>query len=372
MNTRLGRFLLVALATAPLLSSSDASAQACIWGSFDASRINYANGTLVGANHDDLRNLITTKGGIIAAPTVSLTTTYLSGVDVFYTSMLSTTTGALSAAEQTALIGWISTGGTLIVSAEVYPLAAYDTFSAPFGVTNYVSLSTTGTAAPTTFHAITQSVNTYKYYTNSTFSYGSDAQLLCDDGNGNALMVVLEPATGFFSGGRVLVVGDHNMFTDPFIVSDDNTKLADNMVKWACEPGSATCPNHVASWSVYGAGWPGTGGVTPSISATNNPAVGGPLGVQVGNSYGQSSVAYSLLGAAPAAQPTGLGGTLLVAYVPSLVLAIPIGPSGAVLAGLVPNDPTLCGISLYAQFLVVDPGASNGVSFTSGLKLDFG
>jgi len=47
-------------------------------------------------------------------------------------------------------------------------------------------------------------------------------------------MVVLEAATGFPYAGRILVTGDHNMFTDSYIGSADNTQLANNIAVWAC------------------------------------------------------------------------------------------------------------------------------------------
>ena len=74
-----------------------------VWGSFDTTRINYAFGTLNGSAHVALRGIIAANSGSVAAGAPTLTAGYLGGVDVFYTSLLSTTTGVLSGAEQTAL-----------------------------------------------------------------------------------------------------------------------------------------------------------------------------------------------------------------------------------------------------------------------------
>lgn len=351
-------------------TAGDASAQ-CVWGSFDASRINYSGGLLTGSGHVTLRSIIAQEGGTVGPSTATLTPAYLAGVNVFYTSLLSTSTGALSAAEQAALVGWVNNGGTLVVTGDIFPLAAYDSFTSPFGVTNYVSISTASTGFPLATHALTQGITSYSYVTNCSFSFGTDALLLGDDGSGNAFMVVLEPSTGYFGGGRVVVLGDHNMFTESYITGADNAKLAKNIANWACNSGSPTCPSHFATWSNYGNGWPGTQGV-PTLVPTNNPVVGQPLGLQVGNSLGSPTTGYLLLGLSPANQASGLGGTILVNFVPALVFAVPLAQSGVLLAGNVPNDPTLCGVSLYVQFLEVDAGATQGASFTRGLKLDFG
>lgn len=354
-----------------LASAPEASGQ-CVWGSFDASRINYAQGPLTGANHATLQSIIGLAGGVFAPAAPTLTPSYLAGVDVFYTSLLSQATGTLSTAERAALSTWVQGGGTLVVTADIFPLAAYDSFTSMFGVTNYVSVSTPASGAPVgQIHPIVQGVNAYHYVTNSTFSYGSDALRLGNDSAGNVFAVVLEPSTGFLGGGRVLVLGDHNFFTDSYVQLNDNALLAKNVAEWACNAGSPLCPSHSPSWSNYGAGWPGTNGV-PSLGPSGSPTIGQPVALQIGNSLGAATTGYLLLGAAPASQATALGGTVLVAFVPALAFTLPIPASGTLLAGTVPNDPTLCGVSLYVQVIQADPNASHGASFSRGLKLDFG
>ncbi len=186
-----------------------------------------------------MRGIIQSNGGVIAAATPTLTAAYLSGVDVFYTSLLNTSTGTLSAAEQVALQNWISTGGTLIVTADIFPLAAYESFTSFYGVTGYTALFNcfaAGIGFPVAFHPITAGVTSYQYCTESTFTTGLDALILGNNGHGRDFMAVLEPATGFAAGGRILAIGDHNMFTQTFINSLDNIPLANNISKWACEP----------------------------------------------------------------------------------------------------------------------------------------
>jgi hypothetical protein len=209
------------------------AAQPCNWGSFDASRINYSSGTLTGSAHTTLVGIIESNGGTVVSPTPILDAAYLGGVEVFYTSLLSMTTGALSNAEQADLQAWIATGGTLIVTGDIFPLAAYETFTSYYGVTNYTSLSHNAIGYTVASHAITAGVTSYDYNTECTYTYGSDALLLGDNGYSNDFMIVMEPGTGFTAGGRILVLGDHNMFTNSIIGSEDNTQLAINIALWA-------------------------------------------------------------------------------------------------------------------------------------------
>jgi hypothetical protein len=218
--------LVVTLAstTAPIAGAD------CVWGSFVTSRISYSAGALTGSAHSTLREIITANGGTIGAPAFDLTADYLSGVQVFYTSILSTGGGALSAAEQAALQAWIAGGETLIVTADISDLDAYESFTSSYGITNYTILfHPAGIGNVVAAHPITEGVTTYSYDTECTFSFGSDALLLGDNGFGDPFMVVLEPSTGFNIGGRVLVFGDHYMFTNFLIGQADNTRLATNM-----------------------------------------------------------------------------------------------------------------------------------------------
>jgi hypothetical protein len=229
------RFIIAAIAL------SAAAHSQTVWGSFDATRVNYAGGVLSnGASHTMMRNVITGTGATIAASTPTLTAAYLSGVDVFYTSLLADPDGALSAGEQTDLQNWIAGGGTLIVTADIFPTAAYNSFTSVYGVT-YSSISNTGTGNVTAAHPITTGVSTYAYTTNAGLTYGANAMALGDDGFGNDYILVMEPGTGFNVGGRIAVFADHNMFADSFIGSNDNTLLATNLANWAAvvpEPGS--------------------------------------------------------------------------------------------------------------------------------------
>jgi hypothetical protein len=238
MKQRIVAQWLAALGTAMLAQFSTALSLAApaVWGSFDSSRINYSGGPLTGSEHSLLRSIITANQGAIAAPTPTLTTAYLSGINVFYTSLLSTSTGTISASEQSALHAWVAAGGTLVVTADIFPLPAYESFTAFYGVTGYTELYDDATGYTVASHPITAGVTSFHYVTESTFSYGPDALLLGNNGYGNPFMLVLEPATGFAAGGRILVTGDHNLFTNSHIGDADNTRLANNFAAWGSQP----------------------------------------------------------------------------------------------------------------------------------------
>ena len=120
------------------------------------------------------------------------------------------------------------------MTGDIFPLPAYESFTAFYGVTNYTALTNNSIGYPVATHPITSGVTSYDYNTECTFTYGSDAMLLGDNGMGSDFMIVMEPGTGFTAGGRILVIGDHNMFTNTSINSADNTLLANNIAAWAC------------------------------------------------------------------------------------------------------------------------------------------
>ena len=221
-------------------------AAAAVWGSFDASRINYADGCLNCMNKTMLVELIEANGDTVAMGTPSLTSEYLDLVDVFYTSMLSSETGELSGAEQTALQEWLAEGGTLIVTAEFVEVLgigpAYETFTSVYGVTNYAEVGESDMAAPTGVHPIVAGVSMYQWDVNATFEVGKDAIVLGNDAEKALFMAVLEPDTDFCAGGRIFVIGDHNIFVNAFIGEQDNTLLADNLIDWAALPFEG-CPS---------------------------------------------------------------------------------------------------------------------------------
>jgi len=350
-------------------ASSVGTAQPCNWGSFDASRTNYANAPLTGSVHTVFAGIINTAGGTVVSPTPVLTPGYLSGVDVFFTSLLDSTNGHLSAAEQSALKAWVAGGGTLIVTADYINISATDTFTQSYGI-GYTNQQANVAAATTVgAHSQIAGVNVIDYAATVSINHGPDAQVLAIDENGLDFLIVMEPATGFVGGGRVVIWGDHSTLVNGLIGNADNAAFAINLVKWACSPIGPICPNDSASWSNYGAGWPGTFGV-PTLTASSNPVVGDSVTVDVQNSLGATTTGFLLLGIAAANTPTALGGTILVAA--STIPSILIPTAGVSLTGTIPPDPILCGVPVYLQVLTVDSGGSAGASFTPGLRLDLG
>src|SRR5262249_54419451 len=124
-----------------------------------------------------------------------------------------------------------------------------------------------------------------------------------------------------------------------------------------------------ASWANYGSGWPGTNGI-PSFTAASEPKLCTMLTMNLANSLGANTTATIFIGFLEADDSTPYGGHLLV--VPRRILAHPLPAAGLTFGGDLPCDGAVCGISIYLQAVEVDAGATNGYSFTPGLKLVLG
>ena len=109
----------------------------------------------------------------------------------------------------------------------------------------------------------------------------------------------------------------------------------------------------------------------PSLQLSADPVLGQTVQVQMGNSSGASTIGGLLFGAQPATNPTPFGGTALVDFFFVETISSLSGTGADYPLGL-PNDPSLCGVSLYTQLIQADAGASAGVSFSSGLRIDLG
>jgi hypothetical protein len=127
------------------------------------------------------------------------------------------------------------------------------------------------------------------------------------------------------------------------------------------------CPP--AAWSNYGAGWPGTLGI-PSFTSSANPAIGTTITLSIGNSLGANTAGFLAIGVTQASLSTGFGGTLLL--LPISIVPIPIPAAGLSVPGTIPDYESLCGLAVFLQVMEIDGGASKGVSFTPGLRLDLG
>lgn len=118
----------------------------------------------------------------------------------------------------------------------------------------------------------------------------------------------------------------------------------------------------------YGTGHPGTNG-TPAFLTHGNPKLGANYKLLFTNSLGAPTQAWFFLGFAPASIPLK-DGTLLVDIFQTLTF--PMGSGTLPLNPDLPDDPKLCGVSVFLQGLVIDPGASRGVAFSKGLELQLG
>jgi len=147
------------------------------------------------------------------------------------------------------------------------------------------------------------------------------------------------------------------------LIGSDSNGILDLLVR------NLAVADPVASWINYGSGWPGTLGV-PSLVASADPVMGTTIQLQLGNSLGNYAVGFLLVGTEQISIPTGVDGTLLV--FPRFVQPILVAPEGISITGAVPLSDALAGIHFYMQALEIDPGASSGVSFTSGLDLALG
>jgi Tol biopolymer transport system component len=124
-----------------------------------------------------------------------------------------------------------------------------------------------------------------------------------------------------------------------------------------------------ATWSNFGAGFPGTGDV-PSFMSRIDPVIGTTITLDLGNSWGEYTVGALFVGFEKTTLPTSWGGDLLV--VPVIMQLVGLSPWGTSLVGDIPHDESLRGCAIELQVIEVDPGAAKGVSFTRGLELMIG
>lgn len=117
-------------------------------------------------------------------------------------------------------------------------------------------------------------------------------------------------------------------------------------------------------WFPYGAGWPGTARVPDLSILFGRPLLGTTPLLLVGDS-GAAAAKFLLFGLQPDNQ-TIFDGTLLVVPTSTQFLA------GQYASLAIPNWPVLLGMSIYAQAIEVDAGASSGLAFSRGLELRIG
>jgi hypothetical protein len=125
----------------------------------------------------------------------------------------------------------------------------------------------------------------------------------------------------------------------------------------------------LASRLSYGQGWPGTRGI-PALEAGGDPVLHALELLTLENSLGTPTVGVLLIGDRGASIPTVYEGTLLV--VPRFALPIGIPVAGFRIITPLPCDGSSAGVSIFLQGMELDPGATQGVSFSRGLRLNLG
>lgn len=123
------------------------------------------------------------------------------------------------------------------------------------------------------------------------------------------------------------------------------------------------------SSSTYGTGWPGAV-ATPAIGISGRSRPGEVFTVSTTSSSNASRSGAFLLGFQQLSQPTPFGGTLLNEATTAIPVTVP--RSGTSIPLTTPFDRNLCGVSVYAQSVIADPGASAGISFSDGLRVTIG
>lgn len=118
----------------------------------------------------------------------------------------------------------------------------------------------------------------------------------------------------------------------------------------------------------YGIGKPGSGALTPKLSANSVPFPGNATFALVLSNALPNGSGTLAIGFAPLALPL-LGGTLLVDILgPSFLLPLGASGAGGVSVPLpIPVSPSPVGVTFHSQWIGNDPGATFGVSFSNGV-----
>lgn len=134
---------------------------------------------------------------------------------------------------------------------------------------------------------------------------------------------------------------------------------------------NAFTTDHLASFSNYGSGFPGTLGV-PGLTASALPVLGTSLDLRMTSAASVPQIGLLALGLQPEAVPTPLGGWLLVNIVVTEGVLVPVAPAVALSPLQVPANAAIAGTVVYAQFVHFDAGAAVGLAFSPGLALAIG
>jgi hypothetical protein len=206
-----------------------------------------ANNIVTGSQMTMLKAIWQARGAVWHQ-TDALTTGFLSGVTVFVTGNLGT--NELSQDERNALLAWVKAGGTLVVTGECLcwgGLPTYNSMLSLFGV----GISESGWhdwGQVVTSNRITLDLTRVFIAGDGFLAVPPSATPLFLDSLGNLSGALMDktPETG---NGRLLVTGDTDMLTDPYLTSyPENRRLADGMAAWAIGPFSSMSGHVSLAW----------------------------------------------------------------------------------------------------------------------------
>ena len=198
-------------------------------------------------------------------------------------------------------------------------------------------------------------------------SAGGDAAvvtLVATDADGDPLAwrIVRQPAHG-----RVALSGQVATYLpDPGFAGDDPFTFTASDGQVEALPGTVTV-QRAPEWSLYGDGYPGSGGLVPSIALVGTPTWGAVIEVSVDNPLAQTAPAWLFVSSEASRRPTAVGARLFVE--PTLALQHSLAPGDALVTERLPLAPAFAGQGLNLQVALEDPGALHGWAFTRALRV---
>ncbi|HGY89973.1 MAG TPA: hypothetical protein ENK43_02240 [Planctomycetes bacterium] len=190
--------------------------------------------------------------------------------------------------------------------------------------------------------------------------------LVATDANGDpvTLRIVKQPAHGTVG----LTGTQATYYPEPGFAGVDTFTYAARDNDTESNLGTVTITRG-AEWGLFGDGYAGGMGV-PTLTASAPPQLGSSIQLQLGNSRGVATTGYWVWSSERQLKPTTVGGALLIRPDNAAVTMVPAG--GLTLPIVIPNDPSLVGLTVYVQAVEYDPQAPFGYSFTRGLRLTLG
>lgn len=284
----------------------------------------------------------------------------LSAFDAIIVSALSAAHSAYSPAEIAAIQAFVQAGGGLLLMGEnsEIPSVGVNSIGAAFGMTlntNKVFPSDT-LVTNLTQHDMFQGIQTVYMRYGGEIQVGPGAAVVGMTATNQAMI-----ASG--TAGRVIGLGDSNLFDDTFFLNNDNpayvTKLFEYLVG-----GCVT---------TLGPGLSGAGGIVPELDLGSG-SCGGILTLDLHGALG-GAPALLLAGTKSASIPAA-GGTVYVDVTspPTVIVPLPLGGTpgqpGAGSLLLTQNLGAYLPVTLTLQFAVFDANAPFGVALSNGVRID--